>query len=299
MLAGLDRLKFNNLHSASLAACHLSLSPRGHEFSAPHLPEPALRPAKPDLQQGQPAADPPGLPLCPGPAAHLPHGRVLDPPRGCPPGFRPPRLLLRLPEARDPAVLRLGQRQHHHDQGHHSTAHRVLQLPHRRDEAPRPSRPRSSSPAAAMSSSGTPTSPTKACRSRTPPAPRRSYVTHYAPLDSYPPDHMKPNALANGHYMSCNGGYAFDLPWYHGPTDLPSEGVLPRTPRPAAGDHAVADRRRGRAWQSPAGASLRPGVMTARECFSHPDHRRIVRSSERECPTTRSDAAGPARTPRH
>lgn len=55
---------------------------------------------------------------------------------------------------------------------------------------------------------------------------RRSYVTHYAPLDSYPDLHKKPNAIKEGHCVARNGGYVFDLPWYNGPTDLPSRKVL-------------------------------------------------------------------------
>jgi len=57
---------------------------------------------------------------------------------------------------------------------------------------------------------------------------RRSYVSHYAPLDSYPVGHMKPNAIEEGHCVSLNGGYVFDYPWYKSPTKLPSHGVLNR-----------------------------------------------------------------------
>jgi phytanoyl-CoA hydroxylase len=55
---------------------------------------------------------------------------------------------------------------------------------------------------------------------------RRSYVTHYAPLDSYPPLHMKPDAIEKGHCLHENGGYVFDLPWYKGGPDLPSTRAL-------------------------------------------------------------------------
>ena len=55
---------------------------------------------------------------------------------------------------------------------------------------------------------------------------RRSYVTHYAPLDSYPEAHMKPNAIRDGHCVSLNGGYVFEFPWYKGGFTLPSRDVL-------------------------------------------------------------------------
>lgn len=55
---------------------------------------------------------------------------------------------------------------------------------------------------------------------------RRSYVSHYAPLDSYPPGHMKPRAIKKGHCVSLNGGYVFEYPWYSCPTRLPSHQVL-------------------------------------------------------------------------
>ncbi len=65
---------------------------------------------------------------------------------------------------------------------------------------------------------------------------RRSYVSHYAPLDSYPVGHMKPDAIEQGHCVSLNGGYVFDYPWYKCPTKLPSHAVLNRVPEDRAPD---------------------------------------------------------------
>lgn len=42
---------------------------------------------------------------------------------------------------------------------------------------------------------------------------RKSIVTHYTSLEAYPPAHMKPGALKEGHFLLENGGYVFDLPW--------------------------------------------------------------------------------------
>ncbi|MFK7883712.1 MAG: hypothetical protein AB8F26_05965 [Phycisphaerales bacterium] len=51
---------------------------------------------------------------------------------------------------------------------------------------------------------------------------RRSYVTHHAPLDSFPPLHMRPKAIEKGHCLQENGGFVFDPPWYKGGDELPS-----------------------------------------------------------------------------
>lgn len=59
---------------------------------------------------------------------------------------------------------------------------------------------------------------------------RRSYVTHYAPLDSYPEAHMKPDAVRDGHCVSLNGGYVFEFPWYKRGFTLPSRDVLENRP---------------------------------------------------------------------
>lgn len=55
---------------------------------------------------------------------------------------------------------------------------------------------------------------------------RRSYVTHYAPLDAYPPLHMKPNAIKKGQCLSKNGGYVFEFPWYKDEKRLPSHDAM-------------------------------------------------------------------------
>jgi phytanoyl-CoA hydroxylase len=39
---------------------------------------------------------------------------------------------------------------------------------------------------------------------------RKSYVTHYTSLDSYPKAHRRPDRAG----LALNGGYAFDYPWY-------------------------------------------------------------------------------------
>ncbi len=62
---------------------------------------------------------------------------------------------------------------------------------------------------------------------RNPALTRKSYVTHYAPLGSYPDLHMKPNAIAAGHCLHENGGYVFDFPWDKNTKRLPSREVLP------------------------------------------------------------------------
>jgi len=59
---------------------------------------------------------------------------------------------------------------------------------------------------------------------------RRSYVSHYAPLDSYPPGHMKPKAVEEGHCCAVNGGYVFDYPWYHALNRLPSHAAMTGRP---------------------------------------------------------------------
>jgi phytanoyl-CoA hydroxylase len=55
---------------------------------------------------------------------------------------------------------------------------------------------------------------------------RKSYVTHYCPLASYPDLHMKPNAITEGHCLRENGGYVFDFPWVTNPNRLPSKNML-------------------------------------------------------------------------
>ena len=62
---------------------------------------------------------------------------------------------------------------------------------------------------------------------RNPDLTRKSYVTHYAPLGSYPDLHMKSNAIAEGHCLHENGGYVFDFPWDKNTHRLPSQAVLP------------------------------------------------------------------------
>jgi phytanoyl-CoA hydroxylase len=57
---------------------------------------------------------------------------------------------------------------------------------------------------------------------RNPSLTRKSYVTHYTPLASYPPLHMRKNAIAEGHCVHENGGYAFDFPWIKSGPRLPS-----------------------------------------------------------------------------
>lgn len=62
---------------------------------------------------------------------------------------------------------------------------------------------------------------------RNPELTRKSYVTHYAPLRSYPDLHKKPNAIADGHCLQANGGFVFDFPWVKTDQKLPSHRVLP------------------------------------------------------------------------
>ncbi len=227
MLAGLDRLKFNNLHSASLAACHLSLSRvvtsfLHHIFQSPpcvlqsltfnkgsqqpiHLDYPYVQ-----AQQHISRMAASWIPLedvhpDSGPLAYY-----------C--GSQKPEILPFFDWGSGSITMTKDTTRQPIEFSNYLTAEmKRLAIP------PKVFLPRRGDVLiwhAYLAHEGLPiTDP-----SRT----RRSYVTHYAPLDSYPPDHMKPKALAHGHYMSCNGGYAFDLPWYHGPTDLPSEGVLPR-----------------------------------------------------------------------
>ena len=57
---------------------------------------------------------------------------------------------------------------------------------------------------------------------RNPDASRRSYVTHYTSLRAYPRAHMKPDALGTGAYVFENGGYAFEYPWLTSKARLPS-----------------------------------------------------------------------------
>lgn len=52
---------------------------------------------------------------------------------------------------------------------------------------------------------------------------RKSYVTHYTGLDSYPLAHKRPDALG----VAENGGYAFDYPWLNpNRAKLPSESTV-------------------------------------------------------------------------
>lgn len=52
---------------------------------------------------------------------------------------------------------------------------------------------------------------------------RKSYVTHYTGLDSYPPAHKRPD----GSGVAENGGYAFDYPWLNpGRHQLPSDAAV-------------------------------------------------------------------------
>ena len=55
---------------------------------------------------------------------------------------------------------------------------------------------------------------------------RKSYVSHYCSLESYPALHMKPNAITGGHCLHENGGYVFDFPWVTSPNQLPSKNAL-------------------------------------------------------------------------
>jgi phytanoyl-CoA hydroxylase len=57
---------------------------------------------------------------------------------------------------------------------------------------------------------------------RRPDATRRSYVTHYTSLRSYPAAHAKPEALETRAYVSEHGGYSFEYPWLESDRRLPS-----------------------------------------------------------------------------
>jgi ectoine hydroxylase-related dioxygenase (phytanoyl-CoA dioxygenase family) len=57
---------------------------------------------------------------------------------------------------------------------------------------------------------------------RNPSLTRKSFVTHYTSLASYPPLHRSPDAIAAGCCLQENGGYAFDFPWIKNPRRLPS-----------------------------------------------------------------------------
>jgi phytanoyl-CoA hydroxylase len=69
-------------------------------------------------------------------------------------------------------------------------------------------------------------------RVQDPAASRRSYVTHYTSLRAYPRAHMKPDAFESGAFVSENSGYAFEYPW------LTSEARLPSWEREAASHRA-------------------------------------------------------------
>lgn len=58
---------------------------------------------------------------------------------------------------------------------------------------------------------------------------RKSYVTHYTSLQSYPPEHMKPDAIRSGWISKDNGGYVFEYPWLDHPRQLPSGALLERS----------------------------------------------------------------------
>jgi ectoine hydroxylase-related dioxygenase (phytanoyl-CoA dioxygenase family) len=49
---------------------------------------------------------------------------------------------------------------------------------------------------------------------------RKSYVTHYTSLQGYPPAHRR----ADGAGVSAHGGFAYDYPWLCNPRQLPSGG---------------------------------------------------------------------------
>ena len=51
---------------------------------------------------------------------------------------------------------------------------------------------------------------------------RRSYITHYTSLRAYPRAHMKPDAFETGAFVFENGGYAFEYPWLTSTARLPS-----------------------------------------------------------------------------
>ncbi|MGB0907499.1 MAG: phytanoyl-CoA dioxygenase family protein [Maricaulaceae bacterium] len=51
---------------------------------------------------------------------------------------------------------------------------------------------------------------------------RKSYVTHYTGLNTYPPDHMFKDAYNKSKFTTLNNGYVFDKPWTHDVRRLPS-----------------------------------------------------------------------------
>jgi phytanoyl-CoA hydroxylase len=69
---------------------------------------------------------------------------------------------------------------------------------------------------------------------RNPALTRKSYVTHYTSLASYPPLHMRTNALTEGHHLHQNSGYVFDFPWANGSRRLPSSNLADDAPCHAA-----------------------------------------------------------------
>jgi phytanoyl-CoA hydroxylase len=57
---------------------------------------------------------------------------------------------------------------------------------------------------------------------------RRSYVTHYTSLSSYPESHMHRDAWELKRFTNCNGGYVFDHPWSSDERMLPSWSIDPK-----------------------------------------------------------------------
>ncbi|MEO8137815.1 MAG: phytanoyl-CoA dioxygenase family protein [Betaproteobacteria bacterium] len=51
---------------------------------------------------------------------------------------------------------------------------------------------------------------------------RKSYVTHYTSLHAYPKHHMKPGAPETGSIYSANGGHVLEYSWLDQPRQLPS-----------------------------------------------------------------------------
>lgn len=57
---------------------------------------------------------------------------------------------------------------------------------------------------------------------RDPSKTRKSYVSHYTGLSSFPPLHRHMDAIENGRATMANGGFAFDYPWNDGKNVLGS-----------------------------------------------------------------------------
>ncbi|HEX7705711.1 MAG TPA: phytanoyl-CoA dioxygenase family protein [Thermoanaerobaculia bacterium] len=51
---------------------------------------------------------------------------------------------------------------------------------------------------------------------------RRSYITHYTSLASYPREHMLPDAMRTAAFTRKHGGYVFEHPWVRDERELPS-----------------------------------------------------------------------------